>query len=49
MPRSTFYYQLKHLNDEDKHAEEKEVITQIFKENKGRYGYRRIAQQRLPH
>ena len=37
MPRSTFYYQLKYLADEDKHGEEKEVITKIFKENKGRY------------
>ena len=45
MPRSTFYYQLKHLNDEDKHAEEKEAIAQIFKENKGRYGYRRITME----
>ena len=45
MPRSTFYYQLKHLNDEDTHAEEKEVIDQIFKENKGRYGYRRITME----
>ena len=45
MPRSTFYYQLKHLNDEDKHTEEKEVIAQIFKENKGRYGYRRITME----
>jgi hypothetical protein len=29
MPHSTFYYQLKHLHDEDKymHIEEKEVIT----------------------
>lgn len=45
MSRSTFYYQLKHLNDEDKHSEEKEVISQIFKENKGRYGYRRITME----
>jgi len=30
MPRSTFYYQLKHLNDEDKHAEEKEIILFTF-------------------
>jgi integrase family protein len=45
MPRSTFYYQLKHLNDEDKHDEEKEVIVQIFKENKCRYGYRRITME----
>lgn len=27
MPHSTFYYQLKHLHDEDKLIEEKEVIT----------------------
>lgn len=45
MPRSTFYYHLKHLHDEDKHAEEKEVISQIFKEIKGRYGYRRITME----
>ena len=45
MPRSTFYYQLKHLHDEDMHAEEKEVIVQIFRENKGRYGYRRITME----
>lgn len=45
MSRSTFYYHLKHLNDKDKHAEEKEVISQIFNENKGRYGYRRITME----
>lgn len=47
MPHSTFYHQLKHLHDEDKHMhiEEKEVITQIFRENQGRYGYRRITME----
>ena len=31
------------MKQPDKHAEEKEVIQQIFHENKGRYGYRRIT------
>lgn len=31
------------MNQPDKYAEEKEVIQQIFHENKGRYGYRRIT------
>ena len=43
MARSTFYYYLKRMKQPDKHAEEKEVIQQIFHENKGRYGYRRIT------
>ena len=43
MPRSTFYYYLKRMNQPDKYAELKEVIKQIFTENKGRYGYRRIT------
>lgn len=43
MPRSTFYYHQKHLNTADKYEIEKRVITEIFHENKGRYGYRRIT------
>ena len=43
MARSTFYYYLKRMKKPDKYAEEKEVIRQIFHENKGRYGYRRIT------
>lgn len=43
MARSTFYYCLKRIKQPDKHIEQKEVIKQIFHENKGRYGYRRIT------
>ena len=43
MPRSTFYYHQKQFNITDKYEVEKKVITEIFHENKGRYGYRRIT------
>jgi len=43
MARSTFYYHQKRLNGNDKYGVEKQVIAEIFSENKGRYGYRRIA------
>jgi len=43
MPRSTYYYWLKALKKEDKYKEIKEEINNIFVENKGRYGYRRIT------
>ena len=42
LPRSTFYYHVKHQKG-DKYAKEKEEITRIFHENKGRYGYRRVT------
>ena len=42
LPRSTFYYHVKH-QEEDKYAREKEEIKRIFHENKGRYGYRRVT------
>jgi transposase InsO family protein len=42
MARSTYYYHIKHMDD-DKYAVEKEMIKDIFHENKGRYGYRRIT------
>ena len=42
-PRATFYYHLKRMNCADKYAAEKEAITAIYHENKGRYGYRRIT------
>ncbi len=45
MPRSTFYFYLKKKQQPDKYAELKDVITQIFHENKGRYGYRRITME----
>ena len=43
MPRSTYYYWLKALKKEDKYKDIKEEINNIFVENKGRYGYRRIT------
>jgi transposase InsO family protein len=45
MPRSTFYFYLKKMKQPDKHKELKEIIIQIFHENKGRYGYRRITME----
>ena len=45
IPRSTYYYHIKHRTDEDKYKEIKEEITNIFAENKGRYGYRRITKE----
>lgn len=45
IPRSTYYYYAKHRTDEDKYTEIKEEIANIFAENKGRYGYRRITQE----
>ena len=45
LPRSTYYYYIKHRNDEDKYSEIKKQITDIFHENKGRYGYRRITME----
>ena len=43
IPRSTYYYWLKALKKEDKYKDIKEEINNIFVENKGRYGYRRIT------
>ena len=42
LARSTYYYYLKHQNT-DKYGKEKEEILDIFNNNKGRYGYRRIT------
>ena len=39
--RSTYYYYLKHVN-EDKYEAVKKDIVEVFNENKSRYGYRRI-------
>lgn len=44
MARSTFYYHRKRSNEPDKYASHKKEISSIFKKNKGRYGYRRIAE-----
>ena len=42
MPRSSFYYSDTHPKN-DNHQEERELVQQIYHENKGRYGYRRIT------
>ncbi|BAH81132.1 transposase [Streptococcus dysgalactiae subsp. equisimilis GGS_124] len=42
LSRSTYYYQVKRLTQGDKNKELKEAIQDIYSENKGRYGYRRI-------
>lgn len=41
--KSTFYFGLNKLKRKDKYKELKELICEIFIENKGRYGYRRIT------
>ncbi len=43
LPRATFYYHLKKETQPDKYKEAKEMISAIYCENKGRYGYRRIT------
>lgn len=43
LPRATYYYHAKRRMQPDKHSEIKEQITEIYTENKGRYGYRRIT------
>ena len=43
IPRSSYYYHLKHLCEPRKHLKEREAIRDICVENKGRYGYRRIT------
>ena len=42
LARSVFYYHRKAQQKNDRYAQEKSLITQIFHEHKGRYGYRRI-------
>ena len=42
LPKSSFYYSLAHPR-KDKHKKERELVKQIYHENKGRYGYRRIT------
>lgn len=43
LPRSTYYYYVSRAKEPDKYAGIKEKITQIYHENQGRYGYRRIT------
>lgn len=43
LSRSTYYYHAAQQETVDKYASVKAAITQIYHENKGRYGYRRIT------
>ena len=43
LPRATFYYHLKKSAQPDKYKETKDIISAIYHETKGRYGYRRIT------
>ena len=43
LARSTYYYHLKQLNQEDKNHAIKNEIETIYTEHKGNYGYRRIS------
>ena len=43
LARATYYYHTKRRQVPDKYSEVKEQITNIFHENRGRYGYRRIT------
>lgn len=43
--RSSYYYNLRQSKKEDKHQALKEQIANIFHENRGRYGYRRIVEE----
>lgn len=42
IPRSTYYYHCKKAQARDKYQSEKAEIAEIYQENQGRYGYRRI-------
>ena len=43
LARSTYYYHLKQLNQEDKNQAVKNEIETIYNEHKGNYGYRRVT------
>lgn len=45
IPRSTYYYHCKRAQSGDKYKFEKAEIKAIYKENQGRYGYRRILME----
>lgn len=49
LARSTFYYQQAALKVVDKYAATKDQIKTIYFQNKGRYGYRRIAETLRRH
>lgn len=43
MAKSTYHYYCQKTKIADKYQEEKKLIYKIFKDNRGRYGYRRIT------
>jgi len=43
LPKATYYYYVKRMDVQDKYSEIKEQVTDIFTENRGRFGYRRIT------
>lgn len=43
MAKSTYHYHCQQAKIPDKYQEEKKLIHKIYKENQGRYGYRRIT------
>ena len=45
MARSTFYYHAKRLHDTDRYDIARKRISDIYKTNRGRYGYRRVTAQ----
>lgn len=45
IPRSTYYYWEKRVNQPEKYEKLKEAINEIYHEYKGRYGYRRITKE----
>ena len=45
MARSTFYYHMKNIGNDDKYKYVKDKIATIFHKHKGRYGYRRVTEE----
>ena len=45
MARSTYYYNVAHLETADKYQAERKRISEIFAQHHKRYGYRRVCQQ----
>lgn len=45
LARSTYYYYAKRKTEPDKYSGVRKQITNIYHENRGRYGYRRITQE----
>jgi putative transposase len=45
MAKSTYHYYCRKAKIPDKYQEEKKLIHEIFKDNRGRYGYRRITHE----